>query len=199
MAFPSRRETLTLANARAMGGNGPAFLVETARTLGPVFRAGPQGREAKGRRNLRGFRRPAGAIRAPHNVLRLATMKTILIVEDHADIRTSLQELLQWSGHVVHTASNGTEGVSKFQAHQPQVALVNLGLPGIDGYEVARQVRQSPGGDAVYMVAVTGWTGDGIKSRAMDAGFDQHVTKPFDVEQLMNLVISGRRAPVEVA
>jgi CheY-like chemotaxis protein len=127
-------------------------------------------------------------------------MKTVLIIEDHPDIRTSLQELLQWSGHKVHVAANGAEGVSMFNTHHPEVALVNIGLPpGIDGYEVARQVRAAPGGEAVYMVAVTGWAGAGIRTKALDAGFDQHVTKPFDVDGLVELVTSGKRAVASVA
>ena len=120
-------------------------------------------------------------------------MTTILLVEDHPDIRASLKELLQWSGHEVHAAANGIEGVSMFNVHHPDVALVNLGLPGIDGYEVARQVRAAPGGEAVYMVAVTGWAGAGVKSKALAAGFDHHITKPFDVENLITLLTQGRR------
>jgi CheY-like chemotaxis protein len=124
-------------------------------------------------------------------------MKTILIIEDHPDIRASLQELLQWSGHQVHVASTGAEGVSMFATHQPQVALVNIGLPGMNGYEVARKLRAAPGGGAVYMVALTGWAGSEIKTRAFDAGFDQHVTKPFDVEGLISLLTEAKRRPVE--
>ena len=121
--------------------------------------------------------------------------KTVLIIEDHVDIRHSLQELLQWSGHEVRIAASGLEGLSMFQTYRPQVALVNIALPpGIDGYEVARQVRASPGGEAVYLVAVTGWAGDGIRSRALDAGFDHHITKPFDVDGLVEIVSNAKRA-----
>lgn len=112
----------------------------------------------------------------------------ILLVEDSADLRESMKEVLESFGHEVAMANDGLEGVSQTLEWRPDVALVDLGLPGIDGYEVARRVRAAPGGESIRLVALTGYGGADAKALALAAGFDEHITKPIDVLALMALL-----------
>jgi CheY-like chemotaxis protein len=103
----------------------------------------------------------------------------VLIADDNADSAESLALLLQMYGHEVRTAHTGTEAVELGRAFAPQVALLDIGLPGLDGYEVARRMR-ALAGEKVVLVAVTGWDQDEHRKRARLAGFDHHVAKPAD-------------------
>jgi CheY-like chemotaxis protein len=113
----------------------------------------------------------------------------VLIVEDNADGRETLKTLLKLQGHVVETAEDGLGGVALALANRPQVALIDLGLPGLDGYEVARQIRAALG-DQVYLVALTGFGQDEDRRRTLDAGFDAHLLKPVDLDELSRLLTS---------
>lgn len=111
----------------------------------------------------------------------------VVVVEDHEDSRVGLVELLEATGCRVDVAADGPAGVRAIRDLRPHLALVDIGLPGLDGYEVARHVR-SAAGDAVYLVAVTGYGQDSDRRRALGAGFDRHVTKPWDLEVLQDLL-----------
>lgn len=121
----------------------------------------------------------------------------ILIVEDSEDVRELLVECLQSLGHEVFSAADGGGGAERFAAVQPDIALVDVGLPDIDGYELARRIRAQPGGSRAHLVAVTGYGGAEVKREAELAGFDVHLTKPIDIQGL-NAVLTaysaGRRA-----
>jgi len=121
----------------------------------------------------------------------------ILIVEDSEDVRELLVECLQSLGHEVFSAADGSGGAERFAAVQPDIALVDVGLPDIDGYELARRIRAQPGGSRAHLVAVTGYGGAEVKREAELAGFDVHLTKPIDIQGL-NAVLTaysaGRRA-----
>lgn len=108
----------------------------------------------------------------------------ILIVEDSDDARDILRQFLEHLGHDVFEASDGGEGMNRFLEVRPEAALVDIGLPGIDGYELARQIRAQPGGDAPFLVALTGYGGPQVKAQAELAGFNAHLTKPFDAAEL---------------
>ncbi len=110
--------------------------------------------------------------------------RRIVLVEDYADAREALRMLLALEGHSVETAADGAEGVALIARLQPDVALVDIGLPGLDGYEVARQVRATPAGKRVYLIAATGYGQAYDRRQAMEAGFDLHLVKPIDVEEL---------------
>jgi CheY-like chemotaxis protein/two-component sensor histidine kinase len=116
----------------------------------------------------------------------LPTMDTlrILIVEDHPDVRTMLKMLLEMQGFDVETANDGERGLEMIEFQQPNVAFVDIGLPGIDGYEVARRVRSRPENDAVNLVALTGYGQPKDRERAAEAGFDAHLAKPVDLNEL---------------
>ena len=114
--------------------------------------------------------------------------RSILIVEDNADAAEVLRMALELYGHHVRTASNGRQGIEQALAEPPDVALVDIGLPDIDGYEVGRTVRQQPGGAGVYLVALTGHSGSADRDRALRAGFDSYLVKPVAPDALREVI-----------
>jgi signal transduction histidine kinase len=104
----------------------------------------------------------------------------VLIVEDNEDSRELLATILKKRGHKVFTAEDGPSGVEAALARKPRVLLVDIGLPGLDGYGVARKVRAALGRE-VYLVAITGYGQPEDRQRALEAGFDLHLTKPVDI------------------
>jgi PAS domain S-box-containing protein len=114
--------------------------------------------------------------------------RRVLVVEDSPDARQSLRLLLELAGHQVETSEDGPSGLAKLRTFQPDVALIDLGLPGMDGYAVARELRSRPDTRAIRLVAVTGYGQAEDRRRALAAGFDQHVTKPVDATMLDDLL-----------
>jgi PAS domain S-box-containing protein len=114
--------------------------------------------------------------------------RSILIVEDNDDARESLRLLLEALGHRVVAAADGQEGVTLAQLHHPEVALIDLGLPGLDGYEVARALRATPAGKRITLVAVTGYGQAEDRQRSKEAGFDAHLVKPVSQALLSRLI-----------
>lgn len=108
----------------------------------------------------------------------------VLVVEDNEDTLELVQMWLRNLGHVVEGANDGVSGLETALTMRPDVALVDIGLPGLDGYEVARSVRASELGRDIYMVAVTGYGRPEDRARALDAGFDAYIVKPLDVAGL---------------
>jgi two-component system CheB/CheR fusion protein len=116
-------------------------------------------------------------------------------VEDNHDAREMLRTLLDPAGHETHEASDGFEGLRLAAEVKPQVALVDLDLPGLDGLELAARIRALPGGDAIALVALTGYDQLQDRQRTRAAGFDQHVVKPVDSATLGKvLAVAARRA-----
>jgi signal transduction histidine kinase/ActR/RegA family two-component response regulator len=113
--------------------------------------------------------------------------RRIVIVEDNADIRELLRLKLRKLGHVVGAASDGPEGVRQIVDMKPDLALIDIGLPGFDGYEVASKVRGELG-DSVVLVAVSGFGQPEDKRKAHEAGFDLHMTKPADVHDIEEML-----------
>ena len=113
--------------------------------------------------------------------------RRIVLVEDNTDIRDLLRLKLRQLGHRVEAAEDGTRGLEKILTSPPEVALIDIGLPGLNGYEIARQVRASLG-DRVYLVALTGYGQVEDKEKALAAGFDVHLTKPADFADLQNVL-----------
>jgi signal transduction histidine kinase/ActR/RegA family two-component response regulator len=111
----------------------------------------------------------------------------ILIIEDNADARTTLQQLLTLLGHQVEATATGAQGVEAALARRPHVALIDLGLPGMDGLEVARRLRAELR-EAVRLVALTGHASVDDRDAALAAGFDTHLAKPLDMEALNHLL-----------
>lgn len=114
----------------------------------------------------------------------------ILIVEDHVESAESLAELLELWGHETHVAYDGPTGIARARVIRPTVALVDLGLPHMDGCAVARTLRADGFAD-VLLVALTGRDGPDDRARVADAGFDHHVVKPVDLSKLEQLLASS--------
>lgn len=120
----------------------------------------------------------------PDRELRSARPRRIVVVEDHADSREMLRTLLTLDGHHVEVAADGRAGLGLILDARPEVALIDVGLPELDGYEVARQVRRTPGSTMVRLVALTGYGQSYDRIRAQEAGFDLHLTKPVEPKEL---------------
>jgi signal transduction histidine kinase len=113
--------------------------------------------------------------------------RRVLLIEDNSDNRTSLKELLEELGHVVEVARTGVEGVELALASLPEVALVDIGLPELDGYQVAQRVRSALGA-RIRLIALTGYGQPEDIRRARAAGFDAHLVKPVDLDHLERLL-----------
>jgi two-component system CheB/CheR fusion protein len=114
--------------------------------------------------------------------------RRVLIVEDNRDTVESLRDLLEYYGCTVQIALSGTEGLEKAQEFLPEVILCDLGLPGIDGFELARALRRIPELQEALLVAISGYGGGEMKARAHHAGFDAHLVKPIDFAELQRLL-----------
>ncbi len=114
--------------------------------------------------------------------------KLVVIVEDEADNREMLKKLLELHGYRVETASTGQEGVELIERLRPQAALVDIGLPGMNGYEVAEHVRRNLVDDHTYLVALTGYGQQADVEQALGRGFDRHVVKPLTIDKLMEVL-----------
>jgi CheY-like chemotaxis protein len=117
--------------------------------------------------------------------------RRVLVVEDSRDTAASLRLLLEVLGYQVRVAYTGPAGVAEAEAWRPQAVVCDIGLPEMDGYEVARRLRRAPGLKGVLLVALTGYGRDEDRRSALEAGFDHHLTKPADPEELRRLLAAG--------
>jgi PAS domain S-box-containing protein len=125
----------------------------------------------------------------PHQALR------VLVADDNADAAASLSMILQMNGHEVRTAYDGQEAMQIAESFQPDVALLDIGMPVLDGFEVCRRLRERPQSRDMLIVALTGWGQTEDKQRSEEAGFDQHLVKPADIRELEHLLAQARRPP----
>jgi PAS domain S-box-containing protein len=124
-----------------------------------------------------------------------AVGRRILIVDDNEDGAESLALLLRLGGHETYTAHDGLDAVEAAERLRPQAVLLDIGLPGLNGYEVCRRLRQKPWGKDLMLVAVTGWGQDVDRKRSREAGFDTHIVKPVDPDALLRLLSSVSEGP----
>ena len=127
---------------------------------------------------------PAGPDADDDTVFENEAPLRILVVEDNHDGRESLRDLLEIWGHEVEVAENGPDGVKQALGSQPDVALIDIGLPGLDGNEVAQRIRAALDGDRMALVAMTGYGQPEDRRRALQAGFDAYLVKPVDPDDL---------------
>jgi len=130
----------------------------------------------------------APAYRGGERPVVLTLARRILIVDDNRDAADSLGMMLRMMGNEIHTAYDGEEAVSAAAKFKPQVALLDIGLPKLNGYEVCRRIRQQPWGEPMVLIALTGWGQEDDKRKAEDAGFDRHMVKPVDPSSLITLL-----------
>ncbi|MBC5765856.1 response regulator [Ramlibacter albus] len=115
-------------------------------------------------------------------------MHKILVVDDNADAAESLAMLLQLAEHETVTAFSGPEAIETARRIRPRAIFLDIGLPGMNGYEVAKVLRADPDLAGIVLIALTGWGGDGDQQRATDAGFDYHLTKPAALDQVFEVL-----------
>jgi CheY-like chemotaxis protein len=124
----------------------------------------------------------------PDEASTAATPRKLLIADDNSDAAESLAMLLRLEGHEVTVVANGRQAVRATAEVQPEFALLDIGMPDMDGYEVARQLRRIQLPSKLTLIAVTGWGREGDKARASEAGFDYHFTKPIEPDELFELL-----------
>ncbi|HYD40769.1 MAG TPA: CHASE3 domain-containing protein [Anaeromyxobacter sp.] len=154
----------TISAASEGRGKGAEFEVRLPLLAAPLEAATPAHRPAQAE----------GAVR-------------VLVIEDNEDSAESLRDILELQGHEVSVAHDGPEGLARARAAEPDVVLCDVGIPGLDGYEVARRLRAA--GTRARLVALTGYAGAEDVARAHQAGFDAHLAKPPDLERLERLLV----------
>jgi signal transduction histidine kinase len=122
----------------------------------------------------------------------------VLLIEDNEDGREMMAMMLGVYGYEVQSAADGLLGLNTARDYLPDLALVDIGLPGIDGYEVARRLRADPATRDIKLIALTGYGLADDLRRVMDAGFDRHLVKPVDIDQLMGVIDTCAQSPVAV-
>jgi CheY-like chemotaxis protein len=122
--------------------------------------------------------------------------RRILIVDDNADAAEGLTLALSVSGHVVRSAADGPAALQTIEQFRPDVVLLDIGLPGMDGYEVGRRIRAATGQSGVFLVALTGYGQEEDRKRTLDAGFDHHLVKPIDPGVILALLADPGRQSV---
>lgn len=124
----------------------------------------------------------------------------VLVVDDHQDLATGLAELLERWGHEARVAFDGPSGIEAARGFQPDLILLDLDLPGMDGYAVAQMLRREPSLSSIEVAAVTGYAHADDRRRARESGIDHYFTKPVDLVALRSLLEScigkARRAPM---
>ena len=116
--------------------------------------------------------------------------RRVLIVDDNRDSADSLAMLLEITGNKTYMAHDGVEAVEAIEKHRPEVVLLDIGLPRLDGHEVCRRVRKQPWGKDIVVIALTGWGQDDDRRKSEEAGFNGHLVKPVDYDKLLELLAS---------
>ena len=137
-------------------------------------------------RHLNTPRRDGPAVKRPERHGR------ILVVDDNKDSADSLGMLLRLKGNDIRTAHDGLEAVEVAETFHPELVLLDIGLPKLNGYDVARRIRQQPWGRDVILVALTGWGQDEDRRRSQEAGFNFHIVKPVELAALEELLAGAK-------
>jgi CheY-like chemotaxis protein len=131
------------------------------------------------------------ALRGEHSSI---ASLNVLVVDDNTDAADSLAMLLRTAGAEVHIGHDGPTALAQFERHEPDIVLLDIGMPEMDGYEVARRLREISQPERVAIVALTGWGQDEDRQRVREAGFDHHLVKPVDLASLQPLLTALARA-----
>jgi CheY-like chemotaxis protein len=165
-------------------GIGLALVKRLAELHGGSVRAASEGAGRGAVFTVRLAAVPEPQAQSPAARVRRAGGLSVLLVEDNDDAREMLRAMLASSGHEVRVALDGASGLALAAESAPDVALIDIGLPDMEGYEVARRLRAGRGGRRLGLVAITGFGRPEDQQRAFDAGFDAHLTKPLTAERL---------------
>ncbi len=127
----------------------------------------------------------------PDSVPNTATT-SFLVADDNSDAAESLAMLLRLRGHDVHVARDGEDALQLLNATRPRFALLDIGMPKMNGYQVAAEIRKSPWGEEMTLIALTGWGQESDKDAALAAGFDHHFAKPVDIDSILAALLANR-------
>lgn len=153
-------------------GRGSEFIVRLPILIGSGPGEGPSSRETR-----------VGSGEAA-----LQTQRRVLIVDDNRDSADSLAMLLEITGNQTWIAHDGLEALDKIERHKPDVVLLDIGLPKLDGHGVCRRLRELPWGKEIVVIALTGWGQEDVRRKSAEAGFNGHLVKPVDYDQLLELL-----------
>ena len=128
-----------------------------------------------------------------HTPSSMAISRRVVVVDDNKDVAEGLALLLRDCGADVRTAYGGLDGLSAIPNIRPDFAFINLSMPRIDGYELARRIRAMPGGQDIILTAITGWSDDEHRQHARESGFDSYFVKPISVDQLQSVLTAPRK------
>lgn len=131
---------------------------------------------------------PASALEAVAAASAAPATRRILVADDNPDIADTIAELLELDGHEVRVAYDGQQALTLFQSYGPEIVISDIGMPGLTGHQLAGAIRATPAGQAVRLIAMTGWGQPQDQAEALAAGFDHHLTKPADMRTLYALV-----------
>jgi len=132
----------------------------------------------------------AEQVTRPDSEPQAKTRFRILVADDNEPAALAVSMLLQRDGHETLIVNDGAAAVQEAERFQPDIALLDIGMPHLSGYDVARQIRAAPWGSAMRLIAATGWGQDKDKKLAEEAGFDAHLTKPINFKDLLALIAS---------
>jgi signal transduction histidine kinase/CheY-like chemotaxis protein len=180
----------TLDRARGGLGIGLALVRRLVELHGGTIAASSEG-EGKGSRfTVRLGRIPAadGLPRVPLPQEDSPSRKRVLLIEDNKDAREMLRMMLELAGHVVYEAADGVTGLELVNAERPDVGIIDIGLPRMDGYQVARRIRDLPHGRDMLLLALTGYGSPADVKRSEEHGFDHHLVKPVDPDFLTRVI-----------
>ena len=116
------------------------------------------------------------------------TSLRIMVVDDNIDAAETLSMLLELNGHILETAHDGFDAVKLARAFKPQVGFLDIGMPGMDGYQTAAEIRRTPGLENIVLIAITGWGAESDRLNDTDTGFNYHFTKPVQGEVITDFL-----------
>jgi CheY-like chemotaxis protein/anti-sigma regulatory factor (Ser/Thr protein kinase) len=180
----------TVERARGGLGIGLALVRRLVELHGGTVAASSDG-EGKGSRftvRLRTIPSAETSSGLPFPRERRAKPRRVLLIEDSGEAREMLRVALELAGHVVYNAADGVRGIELLNVARPQVAIIDVSLPGMDGYEVARRIREEPQGRGMLLLALTGHDPPGDLMHSLEHGFDYHLAKPVDPDYLARLI-----------
>lgn len=122
--------------------------------------------------------------------------RRILVADDNEDSASAMAMMLKLMGYEVSTASDGPEAIQRAEAFRPALILLDIGMPGMNGYDACRHIRQQPGGEEIVIAGLTGWGQEEDKRRSRDAGFNYHLVKPVAPADLEKLLAAVESPPV---
>jgi CheY-like chemotaxis protein/anti-sigma regulatory factor (Ser/Thr protein kinase) len=183
----------TLDRARGGLGIGLALVRRLVELHGGTVDASSDG-EGHGSRftvRLSRIRLPDTSPGVPVPRERRAAPRRVLLIEDSSEARERLRSLLELAGHVVYHTTDGVRGVEMLTVTRPQVAIIDVSRPGMDGYEVARRIREQPQGRGMLLLALTSHGSPGDSTHSLEHGFDYHLIEPVDPDYLARLIREG--------